>query len=263
MPFHSQVKEILDTYIPIALNEMDRVMLMNRVDTKYVISLGKLPALLSEIQELYKVLEICNERCFNYTTTYLDTENYLFYYQHATGKSERNKVRYRNYESTGTTYLEIKKRTNKSRTIKWRIENKMTPDRNCDERAIEFIREYIPLCSDALQPRLINRFRRMTLVGSTMKERVTIDFDLTFSDMKGNQTSLPSVAIVEMKREGFTYRSPIANVLKTYSCYPTGFSKYFYGTALLCDVPRRNSIKPKLLLIRKIENELNQCIHVR
>ena len=74
----------------------------------------------------YQVLEINNMRILPYSTTYLDTSDYLFYYQHVRGEFERYKLRYRKYEATNESFLEIKKKTNKGRTIKWRIENKLS-----------------------------------------------------------------------------------------------------------------------------------------
>ena len=57
----------------------------------------------------YKVLEIDMIRSFPYHTTYLDTPDFLFYTQQLRGKLNRHKIRYRRYESTGISFLEIKK----------------------------------------------------------------------------------------------------------------------------------------------------------
>ena len=119
-------REVLNSFIPIGLNEMDQVSFMNRTDLKFVLSAGRVTDLLTSLDRGYKILEINNERLYSYCTTYLDTSDYLFFNQHLTGKLERNKVRFRKYESTGITFLEVKRTTNKNRTIKWRIENKLT-----------------------------------------------------------------------------------------------------------------------------------------
>jgi hypothetical protein len=58
--------------------------------------------------KFYKILQIGEERDFSYQTTYLDTEKYHFFYQHMSGRTNRYKVRYRIYKSTGVSYLEIK-----------------------------------------------------------------------------------------------------------------------------------------------------------
>ena len=252
-----EINDVLNSFRTVGLEAMDTTRLMNRIDTKYVLSIRKLPELLIRMDGAYRVLEINNNRLFSYFTTYLDTNDFLFFNQHVTGKLERNKVRYRKYETTGITYLEVKRRTNKDRTIKWRIEHNLTPGSECDEKARDFIKEYVPQKPLLLKPVLINSFKRITLVGSEINERITIDQDLSYSDTTGNQVRFPSVAIIEHKRERFTSGSPVGEILKECFIHPTGFSKYCFGTAIMHDIPRKNMLKPKLLLINKIENEFN------
>lgn len=249
---------LLKTFDPISLGEMDSVGFMNRIDTKYVFSAKKIPGLLASLTGYYKVLEINNLRSLAYTTTYLDTPDYLFFRQHVTGKLERNKVRFRTYESTGTTFLEVKRRTNKNRTVKWRIENSPANKEFHDDRAGAFLSKYIPVSSLLLKPVLVNRFSRITLVSNDMKERVTLDFELSFSDNADKRTELPSIAIAELKRESGANKSYISGVLKSQAIRPTGFSKYCIGTSMLYDIPRKNILKSKLLLINKIENEFTK-----
>src|SRR5665811_828700 len=138
-----EIHTLLSSFVPIGLSEMDEVSLMNRVETKYVFSSGKLPDLLNRLHGNYKILEIDSIRTFPYYTTYLDTPALLFYTQQLRGKLNRHKVRYRYYESTGLSFLEIKKRTNKNRTIKWRIESQLNTN-SPDESASSFLKEYLP-----------------------------------------------------------------------------------------------------------------------
>jgi len=44
-------------------------------------------------------------------------------------------------------------------------------------------------------------------------------------------------------------------LIKNLNIYPTGFSKYCTGIVMINDFMKKNIIKPKLLLIKKIENE--------
>ena len=255
-------REALNSFTPIGLNEMDQVSFMNRTDLKFVLSAGRVTDLLTSLDRGYKILEINNERLYSYCTTYLDTSDFMFFNQHLTGKLERNKVRFRKYESTGITFLEVKRTTNKNRTIKWRIENKLSSDSLCDNKATEFISMYVPQVSLFLKPVLISRFKRATFVGSDMKERVTIDYDLCFADTKGNNIEMPSIAIVELKKDRINYSSLMAKRLKEMSVRSTSFSKYCVGASLLHNPPRTNLIKSKLLLIKKIENEYSSHISV-
>jgi hypothetical protein len=252
------IREMLDSFIPVGLKEIEKVRLMNRVDTKYVLSIDKIHDFLTRLNGGYRVLEINGKKLFSYSTTYLDTDDYLFFNQHVTGKVERSKVRYRKYESTDTTYLEVKRRTQKNRTIKWRIKNNLTSDNLCDDNAHEFINEYVPQKSLVLKPVLLNRFNRVTIVGSEFNERITIDYNISFSDPAGNKADFPFLAIIEVKREGFTNRSHVGNILKEINVHQNGFSKYCLGTSILHDVPRKNILKQKILLLNKIEDEFNR-----
>jgi hypothetical protein len=193
--FVEDINEGLGTFNPIGLGEMDNVRLMDRIDTKYILSVSRIPDLLKKMDGDYKILEINKLRSFPYLTTYFDTDDYMFFNQHVIGKPERNKVRFRKYENSGSTYLEVKRKTRKNRTIKWRIESDMTPDRIIDKRGYDFITNYIPLKTDVLKPVLITCFKRTTFAGSEFNERLTIDYNLSFSDTEGNRADLPYIAI--------------------------------------------------------------------
>ncbi len=256
-----KIYNVLNSFNPIGLEEMDNVRLMDRIDTKYLLPVNRIPELLIKMDGGYRILEINGLRFFSYLTTYLDTDDYMFFNQHVIGKPERNKVRYRKYEASGISYLEVKRKTKKNRTIKWRIENNLTSDKKCDDKASDFIKNFIPQKTLVLKPVLINYFKRVTFVGSESDERITIDYDIAFSDLDGNRINFPFIAIIELKREGFGSRSPIVSILKEYPVHPTGFSKYCVGTALFNDLRRKNAVKAKLLLIKKIENEYYRCLN--
>lgn len=250
----SEIHKLLDSFTRIGLNEMDEVKLMNRVETKYVFSSGKLLDLLIQLSGSYKVLSIDNIMTFPYHTIYFDTSDYLFYNQQVRGKLSRLKIRYRKYESSGLSFLEIKKKTNKRRTIKWRIENELSTN-SPDEDAAKFIKIYLPESLPDLRPVLINRFNRITMVGKEFKERVTLDYNLSFASPDGKNSEFPFLAIAELKRECYNCLSPFGTVMKHIGIQPNRFSKYCIGSALIKDMPRKNILKPNLLLINKIKNE--------
>lgn len=256
MILQDEINSVLDSFDTIPLYKMSKVRLMKRTDTKYVFSTKILPALLLQLSEKYKVMDICQIRTFPYTTTYLDTPDYLFYNQHMTGKLERHKIRYRKYETSGASYLEIKKKTNKNRTEKVRIVNTFDPN-GFDDRASCFIAKYSPYNSIELRPNLIITFTRTTLVDMDTNERITFDFDLAFSDMNGKKVDVPYISIAELKKEGYSNQSAFISIIKDSAIRPTGFSKYCIGSNYLRDMPRVNLLKPKLLLIKKLENEYN------
>jgi hypothetical protein len=111
-----------------------------------------------------------------------------------------------------------------------------------------------------LQTVLDNKFTRITLAGIETRERITLDFDISFSTAGTNSIELPFLAIAELKSDGYPRKSQFTGVIRGMGIKPTGFSKYCIGTALLKDIPRKNILKPKLLLLKKIENEyLKSC----
>ncbi|NJK93592.1 MAG: polyphosphate polymerase domain-containing protein [Bacteroidales bacterium] len=253
MSISNDIKDILNSYTPISLKEMDSVALMNRIDTKYVFNILLLPELLKESAVFFQVLEIAGERMFAYNTTYYDTSGYSLFNNHLRGRLNRHKVRHRIYESTGVSYLEIKFKSNKNRTIKWRIKNEMNG--HFDDKATSFLMEYTHMDAQSLIPVITNRFNRITLVSIENKTRITLDFGLSFkgSDMKNKE--LPYLAIAEVKQDGNNNHNPFVHLLRKRGIRQAGFSKYCMGSAMLYDIPRKNSLKPKFLQLKRIEQE--------
>ena len=62
----------------ISLDELDKVKLLDRKDTKFVFNQNKLPSILEKIKPYYRILEIHNSQIFNYDNTYFDTHDFLF-----------------------------------------------------------------------------------------------------------------------------------------------------------------------------------------
>ncbi len=252
---YNRISAGLSSFIPTGLNEMESIRLMDRIDTKYIVSVNMLPELLKTSDNHYRILEIHAERDFRYHNVYLDSPDYYFFNQHVTGKLNRYKIRFRKYVNTGTTFLEIKKKNNKNRTIKWRIENNLTEDNSLSFEAQMFIGEHVHLGNQEIGPVLINSFRRFTLAGYESNERITIDYDLRFSDNNESMARFPYLAIIEVKRDAAGGRSVISDILKAGHIHPVGFSKYCMGTATLKDLPHKNVLKSKFLILNKIENE--------
>ncbi len=251
----TRIISALDRLKPISLEDTDSVRLMNRIETKYLFSVKKLEDLLSLLESKYYVLEIDKSRAFRYQTTYMDTLNYHFYNQHVRGELERHKIRFRKYNITGISYLEIKKKTNKGRTIKKRIISNLISD-SFDDNAMNFINEYSPVKYTYLKPALISSYTRVTAIGMESKERITFDFNISFSEINGgNQIAFPHLAVAELKSADVTLCTPFKGIIKNMKIYPTGFSKYCIGSASLNGALKKNIVKPKLLLIKKIENE--------
>jgi hypothetical protein len=252
--YQSEINSVMQSFIPVRLNEMNHVSLMNRVERKFIFPVKLIPEILDNLKFDYMALDIERSRSFRYHTTYLDTKEMFFLNQQVNGKLNRFKIRYRVYEDSGLSFLEIKKRTNRNSTLKWRIKNDLT----CvdpDENGVEFIDSCLNYYPEGLRPVLINRFSRSTLVGISSGERLTIDYNIGFTSIEGKTVELPFLAIAEVKKERISTQTPVNITMKKFGVKPCGFSKYSIGNVLVNDICKKNILKEKLLLIKKIEDE--------
>ena len=117
----TEILQILKEYIPISLEEMSGIKLMNRTDTKYVTSYQILKEILLVARHDYRIQEVNGEYNIAYHTIYLDTPDRDMYVTHQSGRIVREKIRIRTYVNSDLTFLEVKNRNNKGRTDKRRI----------------------------------------------------------------------------------------------------------------------------------------------
>lgn len=233
---------------------MDSARLMNRTDHKFLFTPSKLPAILAMLLNEYRILSIDNRRVFTYKSYYFDTKDFDFYRLHHNGKTNRHKVRFRNYVETGSTFLEIKFKNNKGRTIKNRVsveewEKALSPDSK------NFIHEISGIRAD-LEMKLENSFQRMTLVNKNHPERVTFDFNIQFR-CEGQEIKFDHIAIAEVKQQAFNRQSTVMTAMKDQNCYPDSISKYCLGIYSCFPTIKRNRFKPHLLKISKMKNQQN------
>ncbi len=234
---------------------MDRVKLQNRTDTKFVLNKVFLPQILDKIKSDYAVLEINNSKQNNYQTLYYDTNDYFNYNQHQNGKLNRFKVRFRNYVESKLSFLEIKFKNNKGRTIKYREEVKQI-EHLLSDNSIDFINKNAKYNNQHLYPKLWNNFTRITLVNKNINERITIDLNLVFKLFeKEKDIELNNLAIIEVKKDRANGASKFIKTLKKYHIRKSSVSKYCIGTALLVNDIKANNFKTKILNLKKIEND--------
>lgn len=242
--------EILDRFNTISLAEMDGVALMNRTDTKFLLSVKDLIEILKTLPLSYRILEVSGIRENSYETLYYDTPNLYFYLRHHNGKKNRYKVRKRRYVESNLTFLEVKFKTNKDRTIKDRTK---IPEVNQTLSEVEkdFIQQETEL-EDSFVPILWNRFRRITLVNETIPERLTIDLGLNF-EIDEKAIRLENVVIAEVKQERQNRHSPFMKEVKRRLIREESVSKYCLGVAMLFPEIKSNNFKSKIKKLNKIE----------
>ena len=115
------MKELLNSFDPITLEQMSDIRLMNRTDTKFVTTEPKLRQLLMLAKDDYFVQEIDGERIAPYYTLYFDTDDCAMYTTHESGHTNRQKLRIRSYVNSGLNFLEVKTKNNHGRTKKKRV----------------------------------------------------------------------------------------------------------------------------------------------
>jgi len=247
--------ELIKTFGSIRLDQMDEVMLMNRIDRKFCINLAALPELLEKISDSYYCLEIDDRRVFTYTNTYYDSQANEMYNDHLRGKMNRYKIRVRNYDVSNISFLEVKFKNNRGKTYKSRIKCNGEASLTSGPLA-EFLKEKTPFSPENLKAVMGNRFRRITLVSKALNERCTIDFDISFN-INQKEHKLDRLAIVEIKTDGLAKATPILSALREMHGTTNGFSNYCFGRSVLEPTLKNNRYKPKIRNIDKLQT-INQ-----
>lgn len=245
------LKSILEKFASVSLEETTGVKLMNRIDSKFWFQFSRLEQLLGQLTSMYDVLEIDGTRLIEYQTIYFDTETNQMYLHHHNGFRDRYKIRRRKYETSELGFLEIKRKTNKQRTIKVRKEIPFHEGSlTIEER--QFINENAPFKEITGQPVLLNKFLRFTLVNKQKNERCTIDIRLSIKN-NYKEVSLDDLAILEIKRGSVLETSPLLTVLKGEKIRDRGLSKYCTGRVILEPQLKYNRFKPRIL---NLENHI-------
>ena len=173
------IKEVLTQFDTVSLKDINAVSLMNRVDVKFAFKKQILFPLLSELSNYYNVLTIENEQIQEYQSLYYDTVDRTFFIQHHNNRVNRNKVRFRKYVASGLTFLEVKIKNNKGKTIKQRMIVDEIPV-SLSSKQKEYIKNVVGQHLDLIPQHWIN-FNRITFINKLNTERLTIDLDLNFS----------------------------------------------------------------------------------
>ena len=229
---------------------MDDVKLMSRTDTKFAFKANKMPLLLQELMPFYRILAIDGKLIHDYKSLYYDTDNRKFYLDHHNGRVNRNKIRFREYVGSKLTFLEIKLKNNKGKTIKKRIKVDAI-SKELSEKQQNYIEKIIGKPINVNPKQWIN-FSRITFVHKTQKERLTMDVNLTFEN-ENEKGDLKNIVIAEVKQERMSRSSDFMRIAKEMSILPIKISKYCISTLSLNPELKHNKFKEKLLFINKLK----------
>lgn len=234
----------------VALDELDAFALLNRVDTKFVLTEAQAAHVFARVGNRYRVLEVNGLRSGHYRTLYFDTPSLDMYRAHHNGVRDRFKVRQRAYVDSGTTFFEIKRKTNRERTVKQRIVIPALNSRIAGSMG-DFLRTHTPYDPELLHPGVSNEFLRVSLVGVDDIERLTLDLCLTVA-LDGARLSLPGLVVAEVKQPKFSTNSPFVQQVRALRIEPMAFSKYCHAIAALRSDARRNRFKERMFHLDRL-----------
>ena len=246
----NNISQIAINFSPISLDEMDDVKLMSRTDTKFAFKASKLPVLMQRMIPFYKVLDIKGKLIHDYKSLYFDTDGRKFYLDHHNGRVNRNKIRFREYVGSSLTFLEVKRKNNKGRTIKKRMKVNEISDQLTSKQQ-QYVNKIIGKGVAVEAKQWIN-FSRITFVHKEQKERLTVDIDLTFKNSK-NSGDLKHVVIAEVKQERMSRSSDFMRIAKELHILPIRISKYCMSTLALNPDLKQNRFKEKKIFINKLK----------
>lgn len=212
------------------LNSEAETLVNDRSEVKYVMPMEVLPHFLPALEDEYSVLRFDERAISTYEITYFDTPELAHYHAHHNGHRNRYKYRLRRYADTGATFLEIKLKNNKGRTIKERFLWGENESDNADAKQRLHDR-----LGDRLQqyaPSLYVNYRRISFWNQNNGDRLTVDFDLSYQRPGEGGVRLPDIFVAEIKRLGKFHGSPFFRRAKSYGYFPKRFSKYCVGVCL-------------------------------
>ena len=225
--------------------------LLRRVDTKFVVPVAALDALVDPIVGAYAALQVPTGVLALYQSTYFDTDDLRCFHDHRRGRRPRHKVRIRHYPDRGVSFLEVKTKRSEEVTIKRRLAVPFGDER-LGEREHGFLLEVLGPWAEALRPQLVVRFRRLSLIGVAHQERVTIDLELSSDGAPEVERRLGALAVVEVKQSPYSVRTPVMRSLQAIGARERSLSKYATSLALARPDLRQNRLRPELRALERM-----------
>jgi len=243
-------KESLSSLVPMSLEDMEGVSLLNRQDSKYAFPLALLGEVLERAAAHYRILDTDNTRLIRYENRYFDTPDFALFADHHNGKRPRYKFRYRRYVESNLCFFERKFKNNKGRTLKKRVTVAGISNR-LDQPGISELLERTPYRAAQLDPVLDLDFQRFTLSSHAMTDRCTVDTGLSIR--RGDRSvHFPELVICEVKQSRASRDTPLVRALESLHIAPLSLSKYCLGLLYLQPGIRYNRFKQKTLRLQRL-----------
>jgi len=246
------LQQSLDSYSVASVEQLHERQLQTRYDRKFIIHQKNLPALFSILTEDHSIVHAKNQPVAHYKNLYFDTPSHYFLNEHLRGRRPRYKVRIRHYVERELSFVELKQKLPSNATVKLRspIDYHVEQLNNFSDE----MKNECPITIKELQPSLRTDFQRVTLLSNAINERATFDFNINFQ-FQSNRTSIPNLAIIELKQGRATPRSQIILSLSKVGAVPLTISKYCTGAVHFFDSALLKQYQHKLHFIRKIVHD--------
>jgi hypothetical protein len=225
--------------------------LLDRIDRKYVVSRDEFALLAERLRGTHAVLEIDGCRAFRYHTTYFDTGEHQIYRDHIQDRRRRYKCRAREYVDSGVCLFEVKLKGPRGQTVKHRMDYDRMRRDELTEPALAFLsdcleRSYGRPPDVQLRPALAVAFTRVTLAAPGLRERLTCDFDLSFSAPDGTSGMLAADRVI-VESKSARGNAIADRELRELGARPErSCSKYCLGVGFTNPDVRSNRLRPLL-----------------
>ena len=236
---------------PITLNALNaKAELLERVDKKYVLHASVLLDMIDDLAARFDVLEIDSLRDFAYETCYFDDVDRSSYFDHHQGRRQRMKVRVRKYLDSGQCFVEVKLKGKRGITMKKRMPYPVEKFGTLDVSATKHLQKHYKMLygqpfDHPLEPVLLMRYHRTTLVAREGSERMTIDSNIQFCSGSDESWLDDNAFIVETKSANGNGLADI--ILKHHHQRPANScSKYCIGMSVTGIVQHYNRFRPVL-----------------
>ena len=234
---------------------------LKRIDRKYLITEKQLKGILNDLKSDFNVLEIDSKRIFSYDNIYMDTGDYHFYNQHQNKEKSRTKIRTRHYTDSNLAFFEYKQ---KEAWVTKKFRYQFPADEHGEmtkwkRRFFEWVWQsmYYGVKAPKISASIKTEYNRLTLVGKTWEERLTIDFNIKTTDLrKKNAKSicLKNLVIIESKSMSNSCFSAIImkkhNIAQAKSC-----SKYSLWVVYSWLTEKWSTFKQTMKKIKQIRTE--------
>lgn len=251
----SELLAALQGFERVPLGELLEGAQMDRIDRKFPFHISQIPNVLKGLGANYKIVKAAGSVISPYDSLYFDTADYLFFRKHHSGFLNRDKIRYRSYPSTNTTFLEVKRKSNKGRTAKSRM---LCSDLNypLKKDKMEFLSEHISnIDPKNLVPSVFIKYNRIAFIAEDGNERFSLDFNIR-AKLHESETDFGSVVILEVKQD-HKFTSPVIARLRELKMSEASMSKYCLALTMLKPDLKANGFKMDLRRLEKIIHEEN------